>query len=152
MNFFRKCECIRRYQLLISSNSLKRSFRKTSLSVLTKTTVVLTVLLAASIFETIIVIVVIKIIKNYLFKKFSFRNEVLDTLCKYKIKNRAASMLQGQVILKGRGGALKPFPYNFFRVYHFYIQKLLYPFQNCVVHLKKNYFFLPPQFYEKKSF
>ena len=70
-------------------------FRKTSLSVLTKTTVVLTVLLAASIFETIIVIVVIKIIKNYLFKKFSFRNEVLDTLCKYKIKHRAGSMLQG---------------------------------------------------------
>ena len=81
--------------MLISSNSLKRSFRKTSLSVLTKTTVALTVLLAASIFETIIVIVVIKIIKNYLFKKFSFRNEVLDTLCKYKIKHMAGSMLQG---------------------------------------------------------
>ena len=56
----------------MSSNSLKRSFRKTSLSVLTKTTVVLTVLLAASIFQTVIVIVVMRIVEKYLFKKFNF--------------------------------------------------------------------------------
>ena len=49
--------------MLISSNSLKRSFRKTSLSKLIKTTVVLTVPLAASIFETIIVIVSSKSLK-----------------------------------------------------------------------------------------
>ena len=27
--------------------------------------------------------------------------------------------------------------------------KLLYSLQNCVMHLKKKYFFLPPYFYEK---
>ena len=89
--------------MLISSNSLKSSFRKTSLSVLTETTLVLTVLLAATIFQTIIVIVVIKILEKCFFKKFSFRNEFLETLCKYtpsegrsteKLKNGTASMLQ----------------------------------------------------------
>ena len=120
--------------MLISSNSLKRSFRKTSLSVLTKTTVVLTVLLAASIFQTVVVIVVMKILEKYLFKKFSFRKQFLETLCKYtppegrnadKLKYGADSMLQGQVFLKRGKGAgtflikffqgLKPFLLNFFK-------------------------------------
>ena len=42
------------------------------------------------------------------------------------------------------GGAVAHFLLTFFKVYHFYIKKLLYPLQNCVMHLKKNYFFLPP--------
>ena len=128
------------------------------LKLLISSTVTLTVLLAASIFQTIIVIVVFKILEKYLFKKFSFRNEFLEILCKYarpegrnaeKLKYGAVSMLQGQVFWKEGGWN---FSYLiFFRLYHFYIYKLLYPLQNCVVHLKKNYFFLPPQFYEKSS-
>ena len=55
-------------------------------------------------------------------------------------------MVQGQA-LNGRGLAL--FLFNFFKVYHFYIYKLFYPLQNCVMHLKKNCFFLPPYFYKK---
>ena len=86
------------------------------LKLLIPSTVVWTVLLAASIFQTIIVIVVIKILEKYLFKKFSFRNCFLETLCKYtplkgrnaeELKYGAASMLQGQVFLKAgvkRGG------------------------------------------------
>ena len=73
------------------------------LKLLISSTVTLTVLLAASIFQTIIVIVVFKILEKYLFKKFSFRNEFLETLCEYtpsegrsteKLKNGTASMLQ----------------------------------------------------------
>ena len=45
-------------------------------------------------------------------------------------------MMQGQVFLKGRL-ALLLFD---FKVYHFYMQKLLYPLQNCAMHLKKKYF------------
>ena len=56
-------------------------------------------------------------------------------------------MVQGQVFSKE--GQLTVFLFSFFKVYHFYIQKLLYPLQNCVMRLKKNYFFLPPKFYEK---
>ena len=44
-------------------------------------------------------------------------------------------MVQAQVFLKGEGLAL--FLFNFFKVYHFQIQKLLYPLENCVMHLKK---------------
>ena len=51
-------------------------------------------------------------------------------------------MVQGQVFLKEVGLAL--FLLNVFKVYYFYIQKLLYPLQNCVMHFKKNYFFMPP--------
>ena len=32
------------------------------------------------------------------------------------------------------------FPIKFFEAYHFYIQKLLYHLQNCVMHLKKLFF------------
>ena len=39
VNFFRKCECIRNCYLVTSSNLLKKSVRKTSLFVLTKTAV-----------------------------------------------------------------------------------------------------------------
>ena len=53
------------------------------LKLLISSTVTLTVLLAASIFQTIIVIVVIKILEKYFFKKFGFRNEFLETVCKY---------------------------------------------------------------------
>ena len=34
-------------------------------------------------------------------------------------------------------GELALFLFNFFKVYHFYIQKLLYYLQNCAMHLKK---------------
>ena len=44
--------------------------------------------------------------------------------------------LQDQVFLKG-GGGLALFLFNFFKVYHFYIQKLLFFLQNCVTHSKK---------------
>ena len=46
-------------------------------------------------------------------------------------------MVQGQVFLKWEG--VTPFLFNFFKVYHFYILKLLYPLQNCV--MQKNFFF-----------
>ena len=53
-----------------------------------------------------------------------------------KLKKGGGSMMQGQVVLKGRL-ALLLFD---FKVYHFYMQKLLYPLQNCAMHLKKKYF------------
>ena len=57
----------------------------------------------------------------------------------WKIKNGGGgSMVQGQVFIKG--GRLALFLFNFFKVYHFYIWKLLYPLQNCVMHLKKKIF------------
>ena len=43
------------------------------------------------------------------------------------------SMVQGQVFLKGRE-ELTLFLFHSFKVYHFYIQKLLFPLQNCVMH------------------
>ena len=91
--------------------------------------VVLTVLLAANIFETIIVTVVIKILEKYLFKKFNFRNEFLETLCKYtlpegrnteKLKDGVASMLQRQVFLKReRGWKLSYLIFSRFTVFTF---------------------------------
>ena len=54
-------------------------------------------------------------------------------------------MVQGQVVLKGGpGGGADTFPILFFQVLSFYISKLLYPLQNCVMHLKKKIFFLSP--------
>ena len=44
----------------------------------------------------------------------------------------------GAGLLK-RGG-LTLVLFNFFKVYHFYIEKLLYPLQNCAMHLKKKKF------------
>ena len=44
----------------------------------------------------------------------------------------------GAGLLK-RGG-LTLVLFNFFKVYHFYIEKLLYPLQNCAMHLKKKNF------------
>ena len=41
---------------------------------------------------------------------------------------------QGHVFLKGEG--VTPFLFNFFKVDHFYILKLLYPLQNCVIQKK----------------
>ena len=55
-------------------------------------------------------------------------------------------MVQGQVFLKqgggGGGGGEEAgfFPISFFQGYNFYIQKFFYPWQNCVMHLKKQYF------------
>ena len=46
-------------------------------------------------------------------------------------------MVQGNVFLKVGGGGLTLFLFNLFMVYHFYSYKLLYPLQNCVMHLKK---------------
>ena len=46
-----------------------------------------------------------------------------------------------QVSLKERWeGELALFLFNFFKVYHFYIWKLFYPLQNCVMHSKKKKF------------
>ena len=45
-------------------------------------------------------------------------------------------MVQGHVFLKERG-ELALFLFNFFKVYHFYIYKLLYPLQNFVMYSKK---------------
>ena len=42
----------------------------------------------------------------------------------------------------GSRGGQALFLFNFFKVYHFCIQKLFYSLQNCVMYLKKNYFFL----------
>ena len=62
-----------------------------------------------------------------------------------KLKKRGGSMVQGRVFLKGGGGGgVTLFLFNFFKGFHFYINKLVYPLQNCVIHLKKTYFFLPP--------
>ena len=47
-------------------------------------------------------------------------------------------MVQEQVFLKG---GLTLFLFNFFKVYLFCIRKLLYPLQNYVTHLEKNFFF-----------
>ena len=53
-------------------------------------------------------------------------------------------MVQGQVFLiGGGGGGLALVLFNFFKFCYFYIWKLLYPWQNCFMHLKKNDFFLP---------
>ena len=41
---------------------------------------------------------------------------------------------QGHVFLKGEGAT--PFLFNFFKVDHFYILKLLYALQNCVIQKK----------------
>ena len=49
-------------------------------------------------------------------------------------------MVQRQVFLKGLWGTGTSFIIFTFRNYSL---------ENCVMHLKKNYFFLPPKFYEK---
>ena len=41
---------------------------------------------------------------------------------------------------RGGEGMLALFLFNFFQIYYFYF-KLLYPLQNCVINLTKNYFF-----------
>ena len=50
-------------------------------------------------------------------------------------------MVQEEVFLEG---GLTLFLFNFVKVYHFYIQKLLYPLQNYAMHLKKKICFLSP--------
>ena len=45
----------------------------------------------------------------------------------------------GADLLKVGEGGLALFPFTFFKVYHFYILKLLYPLQGSVMHLEKNY-------------
>ena len=67
MNFFSKWECIRSCCLTTSSNLLKKSFRKTLLSVLTKTPVWKKCSVSC-IFQAIIVTVVIKILEKYLLR------------------------------------------------------------------------------------
>ena len=124
------------------------------LKLLISSTVALTVLLAASIFQTVIVIVAIKILENlFLNKKFSFKNGFLEALCKStplgrrnveKLKNGAVGMLYG-------GGGDCNLSYLIFsRLTIFKFRNC--PLQNWVVHLKKNYFFMPSQFYENRSF
>ena len=60
----------------------------------------------------------------------------------YRIIKKGWKYGAGAGLLK-RGGGVALFLLNFLKLYHFYVQKLLYPLQNCVMHLKKNYFFLP---------
>ena len=55
-------------------------------------------------------------------------------------------MVQGQVFLKGGQDF---FLFNFFKVCHFYIKKLLYPLQNCIMHLKKKKIFSYHNFMKK---
>ena len=57
-----------------------------------------------------------------------------------KLKKGGGSMVQGQVFLKERGG-LSLFLFNFFKVYHFYIQKLFDSLQNCVNTFEKKLYF-----------
>ena len=61
-------------------------------------------------------------------------------------------MVQGQVFLKkegGGGGGMALFVFNFFKVYQFYMQKLLYPLENCVMYLRKKVFFCQHNFMKK---
>ena len=65
-------------------------------------------------------------------------------------------MVQGQFILKNGGSLLKRgelalLLFNFFKVYNFYILKLFYSLQNCVKHLKKNYFLCHHNFMKKRN-
>ena len=55
-------------------------------------------------------------------------------------------MAQGQVFLKGGAST---FPIKFFQIYHFYIQKLLYPLQNCAMHFEEKKFFCHHSFMKK---
>ena len=55
-------------------------------------------------------------------------------------------MVQGQVFLKRGAGT---FPIKFFKTYHFYIQKLLCPLQNCVMHFEEKKFFCHHSFMKK---
>ena len=64
-----------------------------------------------------------------------------------KIKKRGWKYGAGAGPLKR--GRLTLFLFNFFKVYYVYIYKLLYPLQNCVMHLKKNYFFCNHNFMKK---
>ena len=57
-------------------------------------------------------------------------------------------MVQGQVFLKGEEG-LALLLFNFSKAYHFCIQKLLYPLQNCVMHLRTIIFFCRYNFMKK---
>ena len=61
-------------------------------------------------------------------------------------------MAQGQVFLKGAGGGTGTFSIYFFQGLSFLYLEITLPLPKlCYMHLKKNYFFLPPQFYEKRS-
>ena len=65
-NFFRKFEYIRSCYLLIASNLRKKSFRKTLFLVLNLTGVMEKKCFVSCIFETVVVIIVIKILEKYL--------------------------------------------------------------------------------------
>ena len=75
-NFFRKCEYIRSCYLPISSDLLKESFWKTSIFVVTVTGVLEKVFC-----QVIVVIIIIKILEKFLWKKsvleLIFRNSLL---------------------------------------------------------------------------
>ena len=58
----------------------------------------------------------------------------------WQIKKRGWKYCSGSGLLKRRRG-LALFVFNFFQVYHFYMLKLLYSLQNCVMPLKKKVFF-----------
>ena len=59
----------------------------------------------------------------------------------WKYKTRLWNYAAGQFFLKG-SGRLTLFQFNFFKVYHFWFYKLLYLLKNCIMKLKKKFFFL----------
>ena len=81
-NFFRKCECIRSCYLLISSNILKKSFRKTSLFLLTVTGVFLEESVVSCIFQTIVK-VMIKTLEKYRWRSSVLERNFRNTLLVY---------------------------------------------------------------------
>ena len=72
-NFFRKCEYIRSFYMLISSNILKKSFRKNSTFCAYCDRCFGKKCSVSSIFQTIVAIVVIKILEKY-----CWRSSVLE--------------------------------------------------------------------------
>ena len=70
------------------------------------------------------------------------------------MKRSHGNMVKGQVCLKGGGGGGVTWDFFyliFFKVYHFYNQKLFYSQQNFIVHFEENSFFSVTIFFMKKS-
>ena len=55
-------------------------------------------------------------------------------------------MVQGQIFLKGGRWGVGTFPIYFFQGLSSLHLEIFLSFANCVMHLKKSYFFLSPKF------